>query len=78
MPHLLKNILQLIIIFQVDNKFAILPKDLKELTNFNNDYSLMLSSENKDLQENEMDIYNNYRVMGIVDKFKIEKSEAII
>ncbi|MDC0446195.1 N-acetylneuraminate synthase family protein [Candidatus Pelagibacter sp.] len=44
-----------------DNKFAILPKDLKELTNFNNDYSLMLSKKNKDLQENEMDIYNNYR-----------------
>tara|TARA_Y100000590_G_C15640388_1_gene984737 strand:+ start:126 stop:938 length:813 start_codon:yes stop_codon:yes gene_type:complete len=44
-----------------DNKFAILPKDLKILSNFRNNYEKMLINRGLDLQSCEMDIYRNYR-----------------
>ena len=44
-----------------DNKFAILPKDLKMLSNFRNNYEKMLIDRGVDLQKCEIDIYKNYR-----------------
>ena len=44
-----------------DNKFAILPKDLKMLSNFRNNYEKMLIDRGVDLQKCETDIYKNYR-----------------
>jgi len=44
-----------------DNKNAILPTDLKAMSEFRNKYKLMLIYKGKDLQTCEKDIYNNYR-----------------
>lgn len=44
-----------------DNKFAILPKDLKKISEFRNNFLEMITKKNIDLQDDEMDIYNNYR-----------------
>jgi sialic acid synthase SpsE len=44
-----------------DNKFAILPKDLKKISEFRNNFLEMITKKNIDLQDGEMDIYNNYR-----------------
>ena len=44
-----------------DNKFSILPEDLKLLVNFKNNYSEMQKFRGLDLQECEKDIYENIR-----------------
>ena len=44
-----------------DNKFAILPEDLKNLHNFRENFLKMTKDQGLDLQESEKDIYNNYR-----------------
>ena len=44
-----------------DNKFAILPNQLKELTNYKKNYLEMISNSNLDFSQNEKDIYKNYR-----------------
>jgi N,N'-diacetyllegionaminate synthase len=44
-----------------DNKFAILPEDLKKISNFRNNYEQMNIDLGLDLQDCEMDTYNNYR-----------------
>jgi len=44
-----------------DNKFAILPKDLKMLSDFRYNYEKMLIGRGLNLQKCEMDIYRNYR-----------------
>ena len=44
-----------------DNKFAILPKDLKILSNFRDNYEKMLIDRGLNLQSCEKDIYRNYR-----------------
>ena len=44
-----------------DNKFAILPSDLKKISNFRNSFQEMMIDKGLDLQQNEEDIYNNYR-----------------
>ena len=44
-----------------DNKFAILPKDLKNLNNFRTNYIEMIKDKGLDLQEAEMDVLRNYR-----------------
>ena len=44
-----------------DNKFAILPNELKNLSNFRNNYQKMLIDRGVNLQKCEMDIYKKYR-----------------
>ena len=44
-----------------DNKFAILPNDMKKLDNFRNLFEKMKIDSGLDLQECELDTYNNYR-----------------
>jgi len=44
-----------------DNKFAILPQDLKELSFFINNINLMKKDKGKNLQKFELDTYKNYR-----------------
>lgn len=44
-----------------DNKFAILPKQLKEISKFINNHAKMDLNKNLDLLDGELDIYNNYR-----------------
>ena len=44
-----------------DNKFALLPKDLKKISEFRNNYQDMLFDRGIDLQESEKDTFNNYR-----------------
>ena len=44
-----------------DNKFAILPDQLKVLSEYINNYQLMSKYKGKDLQKCELDTYNNYR-----------------
>lgn len=44
-----------------DNKFAILPKDLKQLCQFAKNFKNMSIDHGLDLQECEKDIFNNYR-----------------
>ena len=44
-----------------DNKFAILPNDLKNLSNFRNNLIKMNIDKGLELQECELDIYKNYR-----------------
>ena len=44
-----------------DNKFAILPKDLKKLSNFRDFYSSGSVFKGLDIQNCELDIYKNYR-----------------
>ncbi len=44
-----------------DNKNAILPKDLKKLSEFRDIYEKMDIDKGLDLQDIELDIYNNYR-----------------
>jgi len=44
-----------------DNKFAILPNDLKKLSNFRDQIKEMNIDNGLDLQECEKDIFNNYR-----------------
>ena len=44
-----------------DNKFAILPKDLKQLCQFAKNFKNMSIDHGLDLQEFEKDIFNNYR-----------------
>jgi len=44
-----------------DNKFAILPNELKKLSNFRDNYQKMLINRGLDLQKCEMDIYKKYR-----------------
>jgi len=44
-----------------DNKFAILPKQMKILADFRDNYVKMNIDRGLDLQENEMDTYQNYR-----------------
>ena len=44
-----------------DNKFAILPNELKELSDFYNSKILMEIDRGKNLQKSELDTYKNYR-----------------
>tara|TARA_B100000575_G_C23113328_1_gene643328 strand:- start:391 stop:1203 length:813 start_codon:yes stop_codon:yes gene_type:complete len=44
-----------------DNKFAILPADLKNLNNFRNNYIKMFEDKGLDFQKSEKDIFENYR-----------------
>lgn len=44
-----------------DNKFAIIPEQMKTLTNFRDNYEKMNIDRGLDLQESEMDTYQNYR-----------------
>ena len=44
-----------------DNKFAILPNDMKKLDNFRNLFEKMKIDSGLDLRECELDTYNNYR-----------------
>ena len=44
-----------------DNKFALLPNDLKTISNYRDIFSKMIINKGLDIQECEMDIYNNYR-----------------
>ena len=44
-----------------DNKFAILPNDLKNLNDFRKNYLNMIKNQGLDLQEGEQDIFKNYR-----------------
>jgi len=44
-----------------DNKFALLPKDLNRLSLFRDNYTKMIFDKGVDLQESEMDTFNNYR-----------------
>lgn len=44
-----------------DSKFAILPEQMKKLANFRNNYEKMNINMGLDLQECEMDTYENYR-----------------
>tara|TARA_B100000315_G_scaffold244367_1_gene268851 strand:- start:126 stop:932 length:807 start_codon:yes stop_codon:yes gene_type:complete len=44
-----------------DNQFSILPADLKKLSSFRDNLQLMLQDRGKDLQESELDIFENYR-----------------
>ncbi len=44
-----------------DNKFAILPNELKNLSNFRNNYQKMIIDRGLNLQKCEMDIYKKYR-----------------
>ena len=44
-----------------DNKFAILPSDLKVLSKFAKDFEIMNIDRGLDLQKCELDTYNNYR-----------------
>lgn len=44
-----------------DNKFAITPKEMKKLADFRSNYVKMNIDRGLDLQENEMDTYQNYR-----------------
>ena len=44
-----------------DNKFAILPHELKELSSFINSVNLMKKDKGKNLQKFELDTYKNYR-----------------
>ena len=44
-----------------DNKFSILPEDLKELSEFRNNYEKMNLDLGLDLQECEIDTFENYR-----------------
>ncbi len=44
-----------------DNKFAILPNDLKKIVDFRDDFLKMSRNNNKDLQAKEIDIFENYR-----------------
>lgn len=44
-----------------DNKFALLPKDLNNLSKFRDNYSKMIIDRGIDLQESEMDTFKNYR-----------------
>ena len=44
-----------------DNKFALLPNDLKSISNYRDIFSKMIINKGLDIQECEMDIYNNYR-----------------
>ena len=44
-----------------DNKFALLPKDLKIISNYRDIFSKMNIDKGLDVQECEMDIYKNYR-----------------
>ncbi|NQU31749.1 MAG: N-acetylneuraminate synthase family protein [Bacteroidetes bacterium] len=44
-----------------DNKFAILPAQLKSISNFRNNYVKMNINHGLDLQNCELDTYNNYR-----------------
>ena len=44
-----------------DNKFAITPNQLKDLCDYKNDYINMLINKGLDLQDSELDTFNNYR-----------------
>ncbi len=44
-----------------DNKFALLPEDMKKISDFRYNYQNMLMDRGIDLQESEKDTYNNYR-----------------
>lgn len=44
-----------------DNKFALLPEDLKKISIFRNNYQNMSMDRGIDLQESEKDTFNNYR-----------------
>ena len=44
-----------------DNKFAILPDDLKSISFFRYQYLKMSDFKGLDLQKSEYDIFNNYR-----------------
>ncbi len=44
-----------------DNKFAILPEDLKRICTFRDNYNLMNINKGKNVQKCEMDIFKNYR-----------------
>ena len=44
-----------------DNKFAILPYELRELSSFINSINLMKKDKGKNLQKFELDTYKNYR-----------------
>ena len=44
-----------------DNKFAILPDQLKEISNFRDKFNDMNKNHGLDLQECEKDVFNNYR-----------------
>ena len=44
-----------------DNKFAILPEDLKKISQFRDNFEHMNQDKGLDLQECEADIFNNYR-----------------
>ena len=44
-----------------DNKFAILPPDLKNLCEFRDNYLKMTEDKGLDLQDCEKDIFKNYR-----------------
>ena len=44
-----------------DNKFALLPHELKIISNFRLNYKLMMINRGLNLQKCEKDIYKNYR-----------------
>jgi len=44
-----------------DNKFAILPEQMRAISDFRDDYKKMYKDLGLDLQESEMDTYQNYR-----------------
>ena len=44
-----------------DNKFALLPKDMKTISNYRDIFSKMNINKGLDIQECELDIYKNYR-----------------
>ena len=44
-----------------DNKFALLPEDMRRLCQFRDNFSDMNKYHGLDLQKNEYDIFNNYR-----------------
>ena len=44
-----------------DNKFAILPSEIKNLSKYLSSVQLMKQEKGKDLQKSELDTYKNYR-----------------
>ena len=44
-----------------DNKFALMPEELKKISDFRDAFQKMIKFHGLDLQKQEMDIYKNYR-----------------
>ena len=44
-----------------DNKFALMPEELKKISDFRDAFQKMIKFHGLDLQKQEMDIYKNYK-----------------